>query len=309
VELRHLRYFAAVGEVLHFGRAAAALGIAQPSLSQQIQQLERDLEATLLSRTKRRVQLTEAGRLFLEEARGVLARVDRAALVARRATLGEAGTLRVAVANCMDQRTITRIVSRFGRRHPGVRVELQTMAVPLQVAALRGERLDVGFLRPPVRDPDLGWEILVDEPLVMALPAAHRLASRKHVRLRDASDERFVLVPRDAVPVYHDLVLAACRQSGFVPHALHEADHLHLILGLVAAGSGLALVPACARRIRPSGVTLRSLPPPVPLLQTAVAWRRRDLSPLTEGFLAVARQASIAGRRRGRVSPRLSSSP
>src|SRR5437763_1397211 len=147
MELRHLRYFAAVAETLHFGRAAAKLEIAQPSLSHQIRQLETELQTTLLRRTKRRVEITDAGRMFLEEARELLARADRAALVARRIGNTEAAQLRVGVGYCMDHADIAACVGDFNAAHVDVHVEVRTMAVPAQLAALSEGRLDVAFVR------------------------------------------------------------------------------------------------------------------------------------------------------------------
>jgi DNA-binding transcriptional LysR family regulator len=164
VELRHLRYFVAVAESLHFGQAAIRLQIAQPSLSHQIQQLEAELQTSLLRRTKRRVELTEAGRVFLEEARDILGRADRAAMVARRAGRAEAGRLRIGVGYCMDQAEVCRAVSVFTCQYQAVRVELQTLAVTQQFTALRDQQMDVGFVLPPVSDSSLSSESLVREP-------------------------------------------------------------------------------------------------------------------------------------------------
>jgi DNA-binding transcriptional LysR family regulator len=291
MELRHLRYFVAVAHTLHFGRAALALQIAQPSLSHQIRRLEAELKTTLLRRTQRRVELTHAGRLFLDEAREIVARADRAAMIARRAGGGEGGSLRVAVGYCMNQAAVTVAVSTFNDRHEKTRVELETMAVPSQLVALRDERLDVGFLRPPVTDPSLAHEVLVREPLLLALPRTHRLARRSTLRLSAVAGEPFILVPRDRVPVYHDAVLRACRDAGFVPDAPHETDHLQLILGLVAAGGGVALVPAFARAMKLPGVAFANVQPAAPDVETAIAWRRENAPPMMPEFAKVAREA------------------
>ena len=295
MELRHLRYFVAVAETLHFGQAALKLRIAQPSLSQQIRQLEAQIQTTLLRRTKRRVELTEAGRMFLDEAREIVARADRAAMIARRAGREDEGTLRVATGYCMNQTAVSAAVSRFTASHPKVRVELQTMAVPAQFTALRDERLDVGFVRPPVRDPSLGHDVVAREPLVLALQSGHRLAGRRAIRLSAVADEPFILVPRELVPVYHDLVLRACRDAGFVPYSLHEADHLQLMLGMVAAGSGVALVPAFAREITLPRVAFADVRPAAPDLETAIAWRRDDPTRMPADFVEAARAAFTAG--------------
>jgi DNA-binding transcriptional LysR family regulator len=290
MELTHLRYFVAVAESLHFSQAAAKLRIAQPSLTYQIQRLEQELQTQLLRRTKRRVELTDAGRKFLDDARDLLARADRAALVARRTGLGEAGRLRIGVGYCMDHIGVSQAVSSFNKRYEAIRVELQTMAVPLQFAALHDDRLDVGFVRPPITDPSLAGETLTEEPMLVALPPNHRLARKSTVSLSAFAKDPFILPPQTAVPVYHDLVLKACRNAGFVPNAPHEADHLHLLLGMVAAGSGVALVPASARRMRHFRLAFASLHPAPPSLQVAVAWRKHDTSSMVSEFLSVSRR-------------------
>lgn len=296
MELRHLRYFVAVAESLHFGDAAAKLRIAQPSLSQQIQQLETELQADLLHRTKRRVELTEAGKLFLDEARDILARTDRAAMIARR--VGNTGErLRVAVGYCMNQLAVVKAVSVFNRRRPNIRVELQTMPVTAQAAALRDNRLDIAFVRYPITDSGMNSELLSSEPLIAALPHRHRLAGRPTISLSALAGEEFVVTSRERVPVYHDFVLRACRDAGFIPNANHETDHVYLLLGFVAAGTGVALVPAFAQERKMRHVAFSSLRPSSPSLQTVVAWRKDNTSALLTEFLTIARRALGAPRR------------
>ena len=296
MELRHLRYFVAVAESLHFSQAAAKLGIAQPSLTHQIKQLEEELKTALLHRTKRRVELTDAGRLFLEDARDIVARADRAAMTARRAGHATEGRFRVGIGYCMDQWRVADAVSTFSGRHATIRVELQTMAVPLQAEALLGQTLDVGFVRPPITNSGLISETLTSEPLVAALPMKHRLAAHKSLPLSALADDAFILPPRRVVPVYHDIVLKACREAGFVPHSPHEADHLHMLLAMVTGGSGVALVPAFVRRLKPPRVAFVFLQPSVATLELALAWRRNDTSHLVNEFLEVVRQRLAVGR-------------
>jgi DNA-binding transcriptional LysR family regulator len=298
MELRHLRYFVAVSESLHFGEAAAKLRIAQPSLSQQILQLESELQTSLLRRTRRRVELTEAGELFLEEARDILARTERAAMIARRIGRTDEGRIRVGVGYCMNQMAVAQAVSIFSTSHPRVRIELQTIAMPLQIAALRDQRIDVGFVRYPVTESSLTSEILVSEPLVIALPKPHRFAGKHTVSLSALAHEPFVLTSREHVPVYHDIVLKACRDARFVPNARHETDLLYVLLGLVAAGCGIALVPAFAQKIRPRRVTFASMRPASPTLQTVAAWRRDNSSATLTEFVSVVQRALMpAGQR------------
>ncbi len=307
MELRHLRYFVAVAESLHFGQAAAKLQIAQPSLSHQIRQLEAELQTTLLRRTKRRVELTDAGRAFLEDARDILARTDRAAISARRVGGGSSQLLRVGIGYGMDHSTVAMAVSEFSSRCPGLHVELRTMSVPSQLASLLDRRLEVGFVRPPVNDPALATEVLIREPLVAALPRNHRLASKGRVSLSTLVDEPFVLVQRETAPVFHEAVIRACREAGFAPHAPHEADHLQTVIRMVAAGSGVSLVPASARKIREHRVVYRSLHPPPPNLETAVAWRRDNASPMLTEFVEVARRALARNQRNHRATRQFAS--
>jgi DNA-binding transcriptional LysR family regulator len=301
VELKQIRCFVALAESLHFGRAASKLGIAQPSLTYQIQRLEAELETALLRRTKRRVELTGAGRKFLEDARDVLARADSAALTARRTGAGAAGGIRVAVGYCMDHVDVSKAVGVFNRRHQSIRVEVQTMAVPLQFAALHDDRLDVGFVRPPVTDAALKYEVLSREPMIVAMRPNHPLASKATTSLSNLSNEPFVLPPQAIVPVYHDFVLQACREAGFVPNAAHEADHLHLVLGMVAGGSGVALVPASARRMTKFRLAFVALRPAPPELEVAVAWRRDDTSERVNEFLKTAREVVERSNHRSRA--------
>jgi DNA-binding transcriptional LysR family regulator len=293
MELRHLRYFVAVAETLHFGQAAARLRIAQPSLSHQIRQLEDDLQVGLLHRTKRRVELTDAGRLFLQESRDIIARTDRATVIARRMGSIDARRLRVGIGYCSDQSDIAALLGTFNAQHLGIQVETKTLSVPAQLAALVDGQLDIAFVRPPVSDHSLMSEVVIREALVVALPPKHRFASRSRLPLSALGNELFILPPRDVVPVFHDAVLKACRAAGFMPHAPHEADHLHMVLGLVAAGAGVALVPASARKIQHDQVTYRALHPPPERLETALAWRRDDKSPALAEFIATARRVLI----------------
>ena len=290
MELRHLRYFVAVAELLHFGRAAGLLRIAQPSLSHQILQLEAELQTKLLERTKRRVQLTESGRLFLEEAREILARADRAAVIARRTAHGAPGRLRVGFAYWMDATKLVEVVRRLDDRQPVVRLEIREMSVHLQIAALKEERLDAGFVRLPVTERPLNSESLAAESFIVALPLRHRFSAMPRVRLSALSNEPFIFFPPDSVPQFYDLAIKLCRDAGFVPNVRDEVDHPDLLLRLVAAGVGISLVPSSARKTPRPGVVFRALDPSPRLLETAVAWRRDNSSPTLNLFLEVARE-------------------
>jgi DNA-binding transcriptional LysR family regulator len=298
MELRHLRYFVAVAEHLHFGRAAGQLQIAQPSLSHQIRQLEVELDVGLLERTKRRVRLTEAGRQFLEEARQILAHADQAALVARRASLGQVGKLRVGFAYWMDVAMISEMIARFEESQPAIHVELRSFSAPQQVAALREERLDVGFVRPPLGEPSLRSKVVQTEALVVAVPHDHRLAQRRRIALSALKNESFILSQREDVPRFYDLAVGLCRDAGFVPHVRTDVDQPQMLLALVAAGAGISLAPASATNTRQPGVVFLSLRRSAPILETAVAWRRDGETPLIDRFIRVAEEVATASRAR-----------
>jgi DNA-binding transcriptional LysR family regulator len=164
------------------------------------------------------------------------------------------------------------------------------MSVPLQVAALQEERLDIGFVRPPIAERSLNTEPLVTESFMVALPNRHRLATARRVSLSSLADEPFIFYPRDSVPQFYDLTLRLCRDSGFTPHVRHEVDQPDLVLRLVAAGMGISLVPASAHKIRRPGVAYRPVLPSSPILEIAVAWRRDNDSPTLKAFIGVVKQ-------------------
>ncbi len=296
MELRHLRYFVAVAEELHFGRAAARLGISQPPLSQQIRQLERELGFELFQRTRRRVRLTEAGAVYLEEARGILSRVGQAGAAARRVARGEAGALAVGFVASATYGLLPTLFRRFRERNPEVALALNEMSTADQVAALRSGRIQLGFARRPVGDEALAAVPLLDEPLRVALPRAHRLASRRSVPLRDLAAEPFVLFPRAPRPGWMDFVAGVCRQAGFQPEVTQETLELSTTVALVAAGIGVTLVPASAEALQLAGVVYRPLAPPAPRTRLLALYRPDDQAPAVARFLEVAREV-IAGRR------------
>ncbi|MFD2640613.1 LysR family transcriptional regulator [Pseudomonas japonica] len=262
MELRHLRYFIAVAEELHFGRAAQALGISQPPLSQQIQALEQELGARLFERTNRRVELSEAGRLFLEEARQVLAQVDKAADVARRAQLGELGEMKIGFTSSAPfNSSIPKAIYSFRQRFPAVHLNLKEMSSRDVAEALLDERIEVGLMRPlPLPDSLVATE-LFREPLVAVLNADHPLArgTEQDLHLAALANEPFVFFPRSYGSGLHAQLLSLARQAGFTPHFAQEAAEVMTIIGLVSAGLGVSVLPASFQRMRIDGVVYRTL--------------------------------------------------
>ncbi|MBG6502202.1 LysR family transcriptional regulator [Pseudomonas aeruginosa] len=265
MELRHLRYFIAVAEELHFGRAAERLGISQPPLSQQIQALEEEIGARLFERTNRRVELTDAGRLFLDESRQVLAQVDKAVLLARRAHLGELGELKIGFTSSAPfTSTIPSSIHAFRKAYPDVHLDLQEMSSRQVLKALLEESLQVGVIRPLALPDAVHWVELFREPLVAVLRADHPLAagSEDGLAIAALAEEPFVFFPRSYGPGLYDQVIALTRQAGFSPRIAQEASEAMTILGLVSAGLGESILPASFRRTRVDGVVYRTLREP-----------------------------------------------
>jgi DNA-binding transcriptional LysR family regulator len=290
VELRHLRYFVAVAEERHFGRAARRLHIAQPPLSQQIRALERDLGVILLQRTSRRVVLTDAGHAFLVEARSTLAQAARATEVASRAAGGEIGQLIIGHMASAELNVFPRLLPVFRKRCPGVELTFQLLGVGEQLDMLRAGEIHVGFLRLPATDRTLTVTPLVREPLVIALPERHSLARRRSVSLRALRGDRLLLFPRTHAPGYYDLLVAICRQAGLEPTIVEETRHLHTMLSLVATGHGVSLVPKCVARLGRAGVVCRAVRPSPRDTEIGIAYDPTTPSALARTFIAIAHE-------------------
>jgi DNA-binding transcriptional LysR family regulator len=296
MELRHLRYFVAVAEALHFRRAAEKLGIQQPPLSMQIRQLEAEIGAPLLRRAQRRVELTDAGRSFLEDARAILAQAQAAAGRARRAAQGELGRLRVGMINSAPfHPLILRILREYRERHPAVSMTLEEASTPELAERIRTQTLDLAFVRPLLDEtPGLASEHLFDEPLVLALPHHHPLARRKKVALAALSLEPFVLFSRPVGSGLYDQIVSACHRAGFSPRVTQEASQVTSIVNLVAAGLGVSVVPSSMRKIQSEGIVFRPLEDDDAVAQMSLVWRRSDTSATLRNLRALATSVSRA---------------
>jgi DNA-binding transcriptional LysR family regulator len=294
MELRHLRYFVAVAEELHFGRAAKRLHIVQPTLSTQIQRLEAEVGVRLLHRTKRSVSLTEAGRLFLEEALLALEHSERAVLGARRAASGEMGRLNVGVTPNATYGVLTEVVGLYRERWPDVEVAPREMNSTPQLEALREGSIEIGFLRPPAdhQYEDLEVKPFAREPLMAVLPKSHHLSAQKRVPLEALADESFLAPFRELEPGYHEQLTAVCERAGFVPKVAQETAEIQVGLALTAAGAYVGLLPASTRHLKMTGLVFKRLAEPVPEIELSVAWRSGDLSPVASAFLDVAEEVA-----------------
>jgi DNA-binding transcriptional LysR family regulator len=289
VELRHLRYFLAVAEELHFSRAAERLQIAQPALSQQIRKLEVEIGVALFHRTKRLVELTAAGQAMVRPARQALAEASAAVEAAQRAARGETGHLRVGFIESAAMTFVPQAVRRFSAKHPDVGLSLSELAVDAQVEGLRSGRLDVAILRLPAQTDGLELASIADEGLVVVTPDSHPLAGRKRVSPAAIAGEPLILLARQMVPGLYDQIIALQHQHGAAWIA-QEATSIQAVLGLVAAGLGISLLPASVRTLARSGVNFTALSPS-PRSEMQLAWREFDRSPLTAAFVEAAQSA------------------
>jgi DNA-binding transcriptional LysR family regulator len=286
MELRHLRYFLAVAETRHFGRAAERLHIAQPPLSQAIRQLEADLGVALFVRTTRRVALTPAGETFRDDAARILSQLEESSRRVSHYAEGRRGVLRIGVTGSAAFSELPRIARIVERDLPGVALEVSPeLLTRAQEQALVESRLDVGVLRPPIFTSGLSCRILARNGFLLALPEGHRLADEPLVELADLAEESFVTYPRSSQSVVNDVVLRSCHAAGFTPRREHEAAETSTLLALVAAGLGVALVPESVRALRLDGVVYVEVSG-AQELSLGLAWRTDDTSPLLARFLA-----------------------
>jgi DNA-binding transcriptional LysR family regulator len=288
VELRHLRYFVAVAETLNFSKAAARLHIAQPPLSRQIKQLEDELGAALLLRDRRSVELTDAGEIFLQEARGILNQAEHAMESVGRAARGELGKLRVGIGSGLGQ-AVNRALFEHVKSHPGVEVECQDILSSLQNAALLVREIDVGFLRPPIDAENLASQKLFEEPFCVYIRKGHPLARRRKLKLAELKDEALLLYDRNVSRGVYDKTLELYREAGLTPRIIrtHTAPYDEAGAVLVASGKGIYLGVGAVRS-KPDGandVLMVPLDEPNAKVSAHVAWRKWETSGVVLAFL------------------------
>lgn len=280
MELRHLRYFAAVADTCHFGQAAASLHVAQPALSYAIRQLENELDVTLFTRTTRQVALTPAGAYLKGQAERILAGVDDAVDGVRRIAAGRSGLVRVGLTGIAAFSHLPRIARVVKRELPDVDLHIQSdMLTPSQCDALRAGALDLGVLRPPAVGEGIETRVIDVEPMVLAVSIDHRLAVEPVVSVTDLRNEPFVMYDsRDSA--VNDAAMRTCRAAGFVPHRAHSAPGTAVLLALVAAGLGVSVLPASVRSLPLDGLVVRDLVD-ADTVEVALAWRAGNDDPVT----------------------------
>lgn len=263
MELRHLRYFAAVAEEQHITRASERLGIQQPPLSQQIRALEAEIGISLFYRKPHGVELTDAGKVLFEDAVRILGEVDRAVTRARRTALGEVGQLRIGLTSSAGfHPLVPRVVRQFRERIPGIALDLSESGSSQLAEMLNAKQLDGAFIRTQQpRDPDLAVREFVREPMLLALPADHPLASGKSAltHLKQLAEENFILYRRATGAGLYDAIVAACNKAGFTPRIQQEAPWVGATLNLVAARLGITIVPQSLSHMHLEGIAYRQL--------------------------------------------------
>lgn len=284
MEIRHLQHFVAVAEECHFGRAAIRVNLAQPALSQSVRQLEAELGVTLLTRTTRTVKMTPAGEFFYRECVRNLENLDRSARGVRRIADGRMGLVRIGFTGTASFDRLPLIARTVKQQLPGVVLEVHgDLLTPALTEGLRSAHLDIAVLRPPVAGDDLVVRTIAVESLVLALPIDHRFAGEPALEVADLAYEDFVMYadPNSAV---NEAVVRCCRTAGFTPRREHEAPGTSVLLALVAAGLGVAVVPESVRALPLDGVVFRDVAY-AGTVDLALAWRREQPSPLVENLV------------------------
>jgi len=289
-ELRHLVYFREVARQLHFRKAAESLAVAQPALSRSISQLEKEMGVDLLNRTRRRVELTAAGKAFLERIEPLLRALAAVPADIQAMAGGQAGHVRVAFTGLAMATVLPGILREFNRRYPGIRVELNESPTSAQLAALKNSEIACGFFHPDAEPPaELSTQLLLQEKNGVLLPADHPLAKAKKLRLRDLAGTPFVMFPRAHNPGFYDRVLAAFQHAGVTPRIADEVWPRANAIGLVRAGLGATFMAPSEARQLPGEVAFRPIDGPAPESRLVLGWRKdapRD--PALGAFLAVA---------------------
>lgn len=287
--MRQLVYFVAVAEELHFKKAAERLQMTQPPLSQQILLLEKELGATLLRRTKRTVELTEAGEVFLQAVKQTLLSLDNAVEEVRLLEAGKKGRFTIGFVGSATYDVLPPMIRSYREQYPNVDIQLEELSSPDQVQALLNGTIDVGVLRPPVSHEAIAAETIQRVPCVLAIPQNHRFAANDSIHLSTLVHEPFVALSRSIWPNLYDEFISMCLRSGFSPIIHQEASEFQTVLGLVAAGLGVTVVPESARYFYPHEVVYKEIRNDSLVVEMALAWRKNETSRSVQTFLALAR--------------------
>lgn len=297
MELKHLRYFIAVAEKLNFTRAAEDLLMAQPHLSRQIQVLENEIGVELFVKGKKRpLELTAAGQVLYDQALLAVAQVDQAIHLTQRTHRGEVGHLSVGFTSSIANSVLSKIVQTFRSRYPDIKLIWRELITYQQIQGLRDRQIDVGLFHLPtnlaVEDDSLSFTTVLEEPLIVVLPLAHRLATESQIPMQALVHEEFVLPTRQMAHGLSEQIHRLCKQAGFDPKIAQEASLMLTILGLVAGGVGVALLPANAQYLQRQGVVYRPIQGQTATVQMAAFWQRDNPSVILHNFIEVVRNAT-----------------
>lgn len=292
MEFRHLRYFLVLAEELHFGRAAQRLAISQPPLSLNIQQLEASIGARLFTRNSKQVQLTDAGRAFVPQARALLEQARQAARHARDVAEGLAGSLQVGFVGTMLYRGLPQMLQRFQAEHPRLRLTLKELSSSEQLIELAHERLDLGFVHTTRVPPGLSQLLVARQPFVACLPAGHALAGLPSLSLQRLQGEPFAMVSRAVSADYHERILAICTEAGFTPEIRYELRHWLSVVSLVSQGLGVALVPQAMQQSALPGTAFVPLDSATSPYDTYCLWKSARDHVAVQAFVAAVQEAA-----------------
>ncbi len=297
MELRHLRYFCAVAEHGSFTAAARQLNVSQSGVSGQVRDLEKEIGLNLFRRKPREVTLTPEGSIFFREAREILIRADRAVEVAVRSSQDLSGSLTVGLCGPVTAAFLPKLIREFRKQFPGVTLALRELVPSAQIEALLNGHIDVAFSRgiSPQSKSSVSHELLVREPLIIALQKGHPLAGEQTILLKRLAPERLILYCREGAPEVFDAIVAMCKRAKFSPRIVNTPRSWQSILTMVEAGEGIAIVPSCVRYLRSNDVIFRPLTDKRCTVDAIFAWRRNESSAVTDTFLALLR----AGRAEG----------
>jgi DNA-binding transcriptional LysR family regulator len=288
LELKHLRSFIAVAEQLSFVQAAKRLHVSQPALSSQIRNLEEQLGVQLLFRNRRVVKLTDAGKVFLNEAYAVLHHANEAAERARKAAHGQIGKLSIGFVSSAALEIVPEIVVAFRKKHPDVTLDLRNIRTTDQIEGLTNKTIDVGFVRMPLSHSQLKTTVVHREPFVVIFPDGHPLSIRKRFQIAQLQNEHFVLYGRRWASGFYDNIIQMCNAAGFSPNIVQETGEMYTTIALVGAGAGIAIVPQSVVLAQSRKVITRVLPSSVGISEIAIAIAHDNHSSLVQSFVALA---------------------
>lgn len=291
LELRRLRYFLVLAEELHFARAAQRLNMAQPPLSEQIRKLEDELGFRLFNRNSRNVALTEAGHIFLTGARAAMVELERAINIGQQTERGHSGHLRLGIISSVGITFLPRLLRRLRRELPHVRTETRQFTSNGALEALAQHTIDLAIVRTPLVGEKLRSRPICQDRVMLAMPHDHPLHKKKRLKLADLRDTPFVLYPPNAGHAAYSVALRACMAAGFVPTVAEYVDDVYGMLGQVAAGSGVALVPEAIRSLHVENTEFRDMPDVQERFELSLAWRAEDDRSLMAAVLKVLEQA------------------